>query len=304
MMRDPTQNPEGLWNALEPAELCVLRDVAAQLKPFSKPLCDCYEAGVQSQFLPCRRRSSADLRVAALYLKRVLMDLRATWLLCIRGYTSQAASLAASLYENALAVEVIAGDPARARQCVGKPGGDLPWTIRKLTQLRVAKREILAKSRGDTLTDDERLSAGEITYFTYRWLCKMKHPTVPALLHEASGTKVDDSTFVVMALPNAHEDDRTLKGLILTHVALEAKAAIQAFADAGEPTKSSPEYLDYAPRIAGVTPNLSLAFHEVCTGAPPFLLDQRGYTIRALGSPFRGTRDEQGTGGSDPTHEG
>ena len=285
-MKDPTQNPEGLWMALEPAELSAQLTVSGQLKPFARPVCDCYEAGVQSQCLPCKRHSAPDLRAAALYLKRVLMDLRATWLLCLRGYTAQAASVAASLYENALTAEVIAGDTTLASRCMEKRGEGLPWSVRRLTELRVAKREALAKQRGETYTDEQRLSAGEITYFSYRWLCKMKHPTIPALLHEASGTKVDSRTFVIMALPNANEADRTLKGLILTHVVLEAKAAIHAFADAGVPVMSSPAYLNFAERMARVTPQLSLAFHEVCTEPPPFLLEQHGYTIRALRDPF------------------
>jgi hypothetical protein len=285
-MTDPTQNPEGLWSALEAAELSALQLVTGQLKPFRSPVCDCYEAGVQSQCLPGERRSAPDLRVAALYLKRVLMDLRATWLLCLRGYTAQAASVAASLYENALATEVIAGTAALASRCVEEQGKGLPWSVLRLTELRVAKREALAKQRGETYTDEQRLSAGEITYFGYRWLCKMKHPTIPALLHEASGTKVDARTFVIMALPSANEADLILKGLILTGAVLEAKAAICAFADGGAPDTSSAAYTSFADRIGRVTPQLSLAFHEVCTEPPPFLLEQHGYTIRALKDPF------------------
>ena len=170
--------------------------------------------------------------------------------------------------------------------CMEKQAEGLPWSVRRLTELRVAKRDAAAGQRGETYTDEKHRSAGEVTYFNYQWLCKMKHPTIPALLHEASGTRVDKGTFVVMALPNVHKADRTLKGLILTHVVLEAKAAVCAFADAAAPGTASTAYLDFAGRIAQVTPQLSLAFHEVCAEPPPFLLEQHGHAIRSLKDPF------------------
>jgi len=287
-MRDPTQSPEGLWEALGEAESAASALLLGRLKPFREPVRDCYEAGVQSQcLLPCARRSTTDLRVAALYLKRVLMDLRATWLLCIRGYTSQAAAVAASLFENALASEIVSGDPEKAAQCLEEPTGGLPWSVREMTNLRVPRREAAAQLRGQTFTDTERLSAGDITYYTYRWLCKMKHPTTPSLVHDASGTKLGDRTFVVMALPNVHEDDLTLKGLILTDVVLEAKSSVHAFAEAHEPDRASPAHRDFAERMEGITPQLSRAFHDVCSDPAPFLLDQHSYAIRALRDPFQ-----------------
>lgn len=285
-MRDPTQNPEGLWSALSEAELAALAALRGQLEPFNDPVRDCYEAGVQSQCLPGGRRSTNDLRVAALYLKRVLMDLRATWLLCMQGYTSQAASVAASLLENALASEVVSGDPDAAEQCMQDPTGGLPWSVRDMTRLRVSKRESAAELAGKPFTEEERVPAGEVTYFTYRWLCKMKHPTTPSLVHEASGTRLDAGTFVVMAFPNVHENDLTLKGLILTNAILEAKASIRAFSEAHDPDRDSSVHRDFAHRMERITPRLARAFHNVCSEPPPFLLDQRNYAVRALKDSF------------------
>lgn len=155
-----------------------------------------------------------------------------------------------------------------------------------MTKLCVSRREAAAELAGTPFTEKERSSAGEITYFTYRWLCKIKHPTTPSLIHEASGSRLDAGTFVVMALPNVHENDLTLKGLILTNATLEAKASIRTFSEAHEPDRDSPAYRSFASRMDGITPRLSGAFHSVCSEPPPFLLDQRDYAVRALKDSF------------------
>lgn len=93
---------------------------------------------------------------------------------------------------------------------------------------------------------------------------------------------------MVMALPNVHENDLSLKGLILTNAILEGKAAVHAFSEAHDPDRDSLAYRDFAHRMERITPRLARAFHNVCADPPPFLLDQRNYAVRALMNPFEG----------------
>lgn len=271
------QSSEGLWHALNNAETRSMSHIADQLDPFGSAVCNCYEAGVQAQCLPCRRHGEIDLRIAGLFLKRVLTDLRGMWLLTIRGYTGQAASLAASLFEHALAAETIAGNPERAEQCMNKAELGIPWSVKELARL----------ARGRAAD-----SQAEVTYFTYRWLCKIKHPTIPSLLNEARSTKLDSNAFVIMALPNATEEDISLKGLILTDGLLEAKTAISAFVEASEPSTTTLAYADFQDRMTRFDADLRLAFWRTCKAGSPLRVDPRHFAIQAFDNPFEDSKPE------------
>jgi hypothetical protein len=80
------RNSHGIWDALSPLELASSPKIAEMLKPFEKPITDCYECGVEVPTLPCKREATKDIGVAALFLKRALNDLRATWNLLLLGY--------------------------------------------------------------------------------------------------------------------------------------------------------------------------------------------------------------------------
>jgi len=98
------KDSRGLWDALATLELSSAPKIAKALKPFSRPVTDCYECGVEVPTLSGKHKNTADLRVAGLFLKRVLNDLRATWDLLLLGYTSQAGSVAAAAFENTLII--------------------------------------------------------------------------------------------------------------------------------------------------------------------------------------------------------
>jgi len=57
-------------------EMAAIAKLKADLEPFHPPFRDCYEAGVQASTLPAERHRAADMRLAALFLKRALNDLR------------------------------------------------------------------------------------------------------------------------------------------------------------------------------------------------------------------------------------
>jgi hypothetical protein len=98
---------ETLWDKLNEAEgsaSSVLNDFLADFEAVCR---SCYGLAIEVIFLPGAKEpieKTLSLRVAALFLRRALNDLRGTWVLIARGYTSQAACVAASLWENSLVV--------------------------------------------------------------------------------------------------------------------------------------------------------------------------------------------------------
>src|SRR5262249_19786505 len=108
------QDSRGCWQMLEDLEHFAARKMKEQLGCFEAAFSLCAEAGAEVPTLAHAQHGSLRLKFSALFLKRVLNDLRSVWIMLIRGYTSQAASVAASLFENSLAVQCIAGHNGRA----------------------------------------------------------------------------------------------------------------------------------------------------------------------------------------------
>ena len=108
-MKSATHSPKGLWQACANMEEVSQPQLLMSLEPFSKPVIDCYEVGVQAPTLKGKRHHDLDITYSALFLKRALTDLRVVWKLLSVGYTSQAAVVAAALFEHALVVNSLAG---------------------------------------------------------------------------------------------------------------------------------------------------------------------------------------------------
>jgi hypothetical protein len=86
-------HPEGLWKACEVMEIAATNKLGTQLSAFEQPITDCYEAGVEVATIVGKRNHEQDMRIAAMFLKRTLTDLRSVWILLCSGYTSQAAAV-------------------------------------------------------------------------------------------------------------------------------------------------------------------------------------------------------------------
>jgi hypothetical protein len=127
-------HPEGLWNACDSMEMSVANKLRTQLSHFQKPITDCYEAGVEAATIVGKRNHEEDMRIAAMFLKRTLTDLRSVWILLCFGYTSQAASVCAALFEHALTVNCLAGRAENVKKLL-KAGGDLPWSPTELSKI-------------------------------------------------------------------------------------------------------------------------------------------------------------------------
>lgn len=225
---------DGLWDATYGAELGATHTLASQLGRFEVAARDIYEAGVLCPTIPSRRSRTLDLRIAALFLKRALNDFRAAWLLTLVGYTSQSASVAASLWEHALAVQVLAGNEERARKFLNSDG-NLPWTPRKLSTL-------------STLGEKDQDLARDEVYAAYKWLCKIKHPTGPTARWDTLATE-HGGKFVVMASPDVSEHDLLRKALIMLTMVSRLHQAEEAFANAAVPDRESAAYVDFAARL-------------------------------------------------------
>ena len=230
-MRKPDlSSPEGLWDALDEMEPSARIKLAPSLAPFEKALRPCYEAGVEAPTLSASRHAEEDVRCAALFLKRCLNDLRATWLLVRGGYTSQAASIAASLWENALVVSVDAGRTAEIQELRNAGDGEIPWKPILLAQKLANLWQEDALRKSQPFPDSEREKAWQEVYSAYKWLCQIKHPTVRSTAYDAPATTVESGTYVVMAAPDIRDADLVVKATVLAISLSRCLEAVRRFA--------------------------------------------------------------------------
>jgi hypothetical protein len=140
------------------------------------------------------------------------------------AYSRSAACVAAALYEHALTVSCLAGNPSLANALEAVPNGDIPWKPKRLAQM-FADRYFMNNGA-------EREQVWREVYGAYQWLCKVKHPTLRSAIYDSGGTKVGDDAYVVMAAPDIREDDLVVKATIATISISRMLAATNSFADA------------------------------------------------------------------------
>jgi len=262
----------GLWDACDGMELSAMKVIAEQLRPFAEPIRQCYEAGVLAPTLPARRHGEPDVTLAAPFLKRSLNDLRATWLLLLRGYTSSAAAVAASLFEHSLTVIAITAAAENVAALNGAPGGDVPWTPKELSQILAGRwrRKELAAGSAPPL-DDYELAWRE-SYGAYRWLCKIKHPTLPSTLHDTRSTLREPGEYVVMASPDIRPGDLAVKKMILGTSINHTREAILAFAEALNCDETTEIYAGFGSLMSSVVSNILSHLKDSPPTALPFTL--------------------------------
>jgi hypothetical protein len=220
-----TSAADGAWLRLDSLEAAAQKKLAEQLWPFEAPFRDTYEAGVIAPVLRAGAPVESDVRCAALHFKRVLNDLRSVWLLLRMGYASQAAAVAASLYENALATVCLTISPDNVQTYLKSDSGELPWK-----PMAMAKMVVEHEGKIPGATDYE--NGWRALYAHYVWLCQTKHPTMPSVVHDTSASTLRNG-YVVMALPNVHAQDLPLKAqvaIISLHRAHESiESLLRAF---------------------------------------------------------------------------
>jgi hypothetical protein len=218
---------DGAWLRLDDLEDAASSTLSEQLRAFEGPFRDTYEAGVIAPVLRAEALVETDVRCAALHFKRVLNDLRSVWLLLRCGYTSQAASVAASLYENALGTVCLTISPQNVETYLASESGELPWS-----PMAMAKMVVQHEGHAPGTKDFE--NQWRALYAHYVWLCQTKHPTISSVVHDTSASAVRGG-YVVMALPNVQPQDLPLKAQIAiislhrTHEGIEALATAFGF---------------------------------------------------------------------------
>lgn len=225
MKPDAQESPaDHAWHRLDGLEVTALANLSDQLRQFEAPFRDTYEAGIIAPVLRADALIAADVRCAALHFKRVLNDLRSVWLLLRYGYTSQAASIAASLYENALGTVCLTISSKNVETYLASEPGELPWSPKEMAKMVVGHE-------GKTPGTKDFENGWRSLYAHYVWLCQIKHPTMPSVVHDTSATTVRDS-YVVMALPNVQPEDLPLKAQIAIIALRRTQESIEALANA------------------------------------------------------------------------
>jgi len=274
------KDSHGLWNALSALEIASTPQIAKMLKPFSQPVTDCYECGVEVPTLSCKREKGMDIRVSGLFLKRLLNDLRATWDLLLLGYTSQAGSVAAAAFENALITSCVAGNIRRAEKFLNCKSGGSPWSVVDLCKMYTRQLREKSKKSGSTSVDLEDETYWKVLYSLYRWLCKLKHPTIPSALHDAFSVSLDGDEYIVMAAPDTRMEDLPSKAFILTVTTLKVKEAIESFALARELDFEKPNVISWQKRFDSIVTNLDKAVDPIMKKPLPF--DYEGNILRKM----------------------
>lgn len=207
MTMNGEQSPaDDAWHRLDALKDAAKVTLSEELKPFEGPFRDTYEAGIIAPVLREDAPIEADVRCAALHFKRVLNDLRSVWLLLRLGYTSQAASIAASLYENALGTVCLTISAKNVETYLASESGELPWSPMAMTKMMV-------EHEGHAPGTKDFENGWRALYAHYVWLCQTKHPTMPSVVHDSSASAVRDG-YVVMALPNIRPQDMPVKAQI------------------------------------------------------------------------------------------
>jgi hypothetical protein len=240
---------ESLWPILDDVERLVRDEVRADVQEWEKVVRACIEAGTLAPMVPSKNHGRLQFIAAGPFLKRALNDLRCVWILIERGYSTQAASVAASLYENALTAAILASDEKLAIEARKTKYAEIPWTPKQLAQLN-ARREIAFQEKtGKRSTNKEYEDAWTISYFNYKWLCQIKHPTWQAVHHDVRGALVTENEYAIRPGPNNVKEDMQLKARILGVSVTQVFVASRSFVLALECDESTPEYESFEKKV-------------------------------------------------------
>jgi hypothetical protein len=136
-IEDPAQ---GARDQLDRIEHFGSRKLLSQLVEFKTAFIFSYEAALIAPTLR-KENDRGKFKLAALYFRRSLNDLRSVWLLLQRGYTAQAAACAGSLFETCLAAIClldIKNVQAFQAKLQTATGNDFPWGPMEMAKMSCA----------------------------------------------------------------------------------------------------------------------------------------------------------------------
>lgn len=216
---------DGAWERLDKIEYGTNEHFENLLSDFAPAFRDAYDLGFLVATLKPKNTTILDLNFAALFLKRILNDLRVVWRLLLSGYTSQAAAVAATLYESALASICLTLSQKDIDKYSSMPSGEIPWN-----KAEMAKKVARADKRVTSGPDQEEL--WKAIYKHYTWLCGIKHASRSSLIHDAKASEIPGRGFVVMAIPNLSEQDLEFKAGVALISLIYTLDSVRAFANA------------------------------------------------------------------------
>ncbi len=271
MKPDALESPaDDAWNRLDGLEIAAQANLSDQLRLFEAPYRNTYEAGIIAPVLRANALIEADVRCAALHFKRVLNDFRSVWLLLRNGYTSQAASIAASLYENALGTVCLTISSKHVETYLASESGELPWSPIAMAKMVV---EHEGKVPGTKVFEDGWRSL----YAHYVWLCQTKHPTIPSVMHDTSASTVRDG-YVVMALPNVRPEDLPLKAQVAIIALHRTHESIEALATAFGFKGNWPDTHRFAERLSRAKEEAWVAYEPYLKAANPISIHRSWFS--------------------------
>jgi len=115
----------------------------------------------------------------------------------------------------------------------------------------------------------------EVSYSQYKWLCKVKHPTIPSALHDAFSVSLTGSEYIVMGAPDTRTEDLPSKAFILSVTILRVTEAIRSFALARRLDFEKPNVASWQNRLDSIATNLDAAVDPLMKMPLPFTYDGR-----------------------------
>jgi hypothetical protein len=212
------------------------------------------------------------MKIAASFLKRSITDFRSVWLLISLGYTSQAASVAAALYEHSLVVVALAGNPDNKKKLQKSAGGDVPWSPSELARMAINIEKKEAKIVGNKKDDEYYEHRIKEIYYFYKYVCKTKHPTLPSAWHHSLGTKTDENSYVIIARPDLRHEDLAIKCVVLLGSINCMHRAIRHFVINLGVKTTREEFERFSKKLNSVTEESTEAFEVLGVGPLPYRL--------------------------------
>lgn len=203
--------------ALNNIEMIAYNSLLNKLEPFIKVTDWLFSEAPKIVEIPKETNITTLKNVQHMFLKQSLCSLRTIVILFLKGYTSQAATIASSLYEVRLYSNYILDHIDRAEYFMKHSNSqDFVWRpkqmIRNEAQFNVDQ---MASTKILKLEDEIKLISS-----TYMFLCSLKHNNPIALRHTV-GAKDDIvgasiiNGFPVMVLPDTRDSDLPTKATVL-----------------------------------------------------------------------------------------
>jgi hypothetical protein len=211
------------------------------------------------------------VRPAALFFKRALNDLRGVWLLLRAGYMSQAASVAASLFESALATTCLLQSNNNIADFQADPHGEIPWSITKMARMAV-------QGEGKKPQSKEFENSWRALCAHYSWLCQLKHSSRSSVIHDTTASTLTEKKYVVMALPNVREEDVPVKSMVAIISLQRMLECTEAFAHALGFRDKLPEDFRFAERFQTARDSAWRAFEPHLKALQPISIVESRFT--------------------------